>query len=235
MFFRVLGWALLAYAVIAGILEFVFVYDHTPARLLALFTRHARAVRRRRAADAGVLGGPLAAARRPARGGPPRNGVRQGTRPGPTQGPASHAPRTRSTRPTRAVAASRPEEPPVTTPAVIPPPPRPLRPVDESSGQFATRSGRSDGPPSTGGPTLHIVAGSTRWPTPTACTRAAGTSSSTGWASSARAPPGCSGASPTASRSTVTASTSTSPRRPGPSASATRWARTPRSAGPWPA
>jgi hypothetical protein len=38
VFFRVLGWAMLAYAVIAGILEYVFVYDHTPARLLALFT-----------------------------------------------------------------------------------------------------------------------------------------------------------------------------------------------------
>jgi len=38
VFFRVLGWGLLAYAVIAGILEFVFVYDHTPARLLVLFT-----------------------------------------------------------------------------------------------------------------------------------------------------------------------------------------------------
>ena len=38
VFFRVLGWALLAYAVIAGILEYVFIYDHTPARLLALFT-----------------------------------------------------------------------------------------------------------------------------------------------------------------------------------------------------
>ncbi len=38
VFFRVLGWALLAYAVIAGILEYVFVYDHTPARLLILFT-----------------------------------------------------------------------------------------------------------------------------------------------------------------------------------------------------
>ena len=38
VFFRVLGWALLAYCVIAGILEYVFVYDHTPARLLALFS-----------------------------------------------------------------------------------------------------------------------------------------------------------------------------------------------------
>jgi hypothetical protein len=38
VFFRVLGWAMLAYAVIAGILEYVFVYDHTPARLLILFT-----------------------------------------------------------------------------------------------------------------------------------------------------------------------------------------------------
>jgi hypothetical protein len=38
VFFRVLGWALLAYAVIGGILEFVFIYDSTPARLLALFT-----------------------------------------------------------------------------------------------------------------------------------------------------------------------------------------------------
>ncbi len=37
-FRRVGGWALLAYAVIAGILEFVFVYDHTPGRQLALFT-----------------------------------------------------------------------------------------------------------------------------------------------------------------------------------------------------
>ena len=38
VFYRVLGWALLAYVVIAGILEFVFVYDHTPARLLVLFS-----------------------------------------------------------------------------------------------------------------------------------------------------------------------------------------------------
>lgn len=38
VFFRVLGWALLAYAVIAGILEYVFIYDSTPARVLALFT-----------------------------------------------------------------------------------------------------------------------------------------------------------------------------------------------------
>ena len=38
VFFRVYGWTLLAYLVIAGILEFVFVYDHTPAHQLALFT-----------------------------------------------------------------------------------------------------------------------------------------------------------------------------------------------------
>lgn len=38
VFFRVMGWALLAYAVIAGILAFTFVYDHTPARTLALFS-----------------------------------------------------------------------------------------------------------------------------------------------------------------------------------------------------
>ncbi len=37
-FYRVFGWALLAYAVFAGILEFVFVYDHTPGRQLVLFT-----------------------------------------------------------------------------------------------------------------------------------------------------------------------------------------------------
>ncbi len=37
-FFQVFGWALLAYLVIAGILEFVFVYDHTPGRQLVLFT-----------------------------------------------------------------------------------------------------------------------------------------------------------------------------------------------------
>ena len=38
VFHRVLGWALLAYVVIAGILEYVFVFDHTPGRELALFT-----------------------------------------------------------------------------------------------------------------------------------------------------------------------------------------------------
>jgi hypothetical protein len=38
VFFRVFGWALLAYAVITGILEFVFIFDHTPARLLVLFS-----------------------------------------------------------------------------------------------------------------------------------------------------------------------------------------------------
>ncbi len=37
-FFRVAGWALVAYVVIAGILEFVFVFDHTPAKQLVLFT-----------------------------------------------------------------------------------------------------------------------------------------------------------------------------------------------------
>ncbi len=38
VFFRVFGWALLVYLTIAGILEFVFVYDHTPGRQLVLFT-----------------------------------------------------------------------------------------------------------------------------------------------------------------------------------------------------
>jgi len=38
VFLRVLGWALLGYVVIAGILEFVFIYDHTPAKQLVLFT-----------------------------------------------------------------------------------------------------------------------------------------------------------------------------------------------------
>jgi len=37
-FFRVFGWTLLAYLAIAGILEYVFVYDHTPGRQLALFS-----------------------------------------------------------------------------------------------------------------------------------------------------------------------------------------------------
>ncbi len=37
-FFQVFGWGLVAYAVIAGILEFVFVFDHTPAKTLWLFT-----------------------------------------------------------------------------------------------------------------------------------------------------------------------------------------------------
>jgi len=38
VFFRVYGWTLLAYLVIAGILEFVFIYDHTPAHQMALFS-----------------------------------------------------------------------------------------------------------------------------------------------------------------------------------------------------
>ena len=38
VFFRVFGWALLAYLVIAGILEYVFIFDHTPSRQLALFS-----------------------------------------------------------------------------------------------------------------------------------------------------------------------------------------------------
>jgi len=37
-FVLVFGWALLAYGVIAGILEFVFVYDHTPGSRLVLLT-----------------------------------------------------------------------------------------------------------------------------------------------------------------------------------------------------
>ena len=38
VFFRVFGWALQTYLVIAGILEFVFIFDHTPAHQLALFS-----------------------------------------------------------------------------------------------------------------------------------------------------------------------------------------------------
>lgn len=37
-FFLVLRWALLAYAVIAGMLEFVFVFDHTPGTTLVVLT-----------------------------------------------------------------------------------------------------------------------------------------------------------------------------------------------------
>ncbi|MHB1518462.1 MAG: hypothetical protein ACYCVN_02855 [Acidimicrobiales bacterium] len=37
-FFQVTGWALLAYCAIAGILEFVFIYDRTPANQLWLLT-----------------------------------------------------------------------------------------------------------------------------------------------------------------------------------------------------
>lgn len=37
-FFMVFKWALLAYVVIAGLLEYVFVFDHTTAKPLALFT-----------------------------------------------------------------------------------------------------------------------------------------------------------------------------------------------------
>jgi hypothetical protein len=38
VFFRVGGWALLAYAVIAGMLEFIFVFDHTRGAPLVVFT-----------------------------------------------------------------------------------------------------------------------------------------------------------------------------------------------------
>jgi hypothetical protein len=38
VFFRVFGWALLGYLVIAGILEYVFIFDHTPSRQLTLFS-----------------------------------------------------------------------------------------------------------------------------------------------------------------------------------------------------
>jgi len=37
-FFQVFGWALVVYLVIAGILEYVFIFDHTPARQLVLFS-----------------------------------------------------------------------------------------------------------------------------------------------------------------------------------------------------
>jgi hypothetical protein len=38
MFFQVAGWALVAYVVIAGLLEFTFVYDHTRGSLLVVLT-----------------------------------------------------------------------------------------------------------------------------------------------------------------------------------------------------
>lgn len=37
-FFLVAKWSLLAYLVIAGLLEYVFAYDHTPGRVLAVLT-----------------------------------------------------------------------------------------------------------------------------------------------------------------------------------------------------
>ena len=37
-FFQVFRWASVAYLVIAGILEYVFIYDHTPASQLTLFS-----------------------------------------------------------------------------------------------------------------------------------------------------------------------------------------------------
>ena len=37
-FFLVWRWAMLAYVVIAGMLEYVFIADHTPSRILALMT-----------------------------------------------------------------------------------------------------------------------------------------------------------------------------------------------------
>lgn len=38
IFFRVLGWALVAYVIIAGMLEFVFIRDHTPGATVAVLT-----------------------------------------------------------------------------------------------------------------------------------------------------------------------------------------------------
>lgn len=38
VFFRVAGWALVAYLVIGGTLEFVFVFDHTRGSMLAVLT-----------------------------------------------------------------------------------------------------------------------------------------------------------------------------------------------------
>ena len=38
VFFRVAGWALAAYLVIGGMLEFVFVFDHTRGSMLAVLT-----------------------------------------------------------------------------------------------------------------------------------------------------------------------------------------------------
>ena len=37
-FFRVAGWALLAYVVIAGMLEYIFLYDHTSGGALAVLS-----------------------------------------------------------------------------------------------------------------------------------------------------------------------------------------------------
>lgn len=38
VFFRVVGWAFLAYLVITGILEFVFIFDHTRGTMLLVLT-----------------------------------------------------------------------------------------------------------------------------------------------------------------------------------------------------
>jgi uncharacterized membrane protein YhaH (DUF805 family) len=38
VFYRVIGWAFLAYIAITGILEFVFVFDHTRGTMLLVFT-----------------------------------------------------------------------------------------------------------------------------------------------------------------------------------------------------
>jgi len=38
VFFQVAGWALVAYVVIAGLLEFTFVFDHTRGSLLVVLT-----------------------------------------------------------------------------------------------------------------------------------------------------------------------------------------------------
>jgi peptidoglycan/LPS O-acetylase OafA/YrhL len=38
VFFRVAGWSLVAYLVIAGLLEFIFIFDHTRGALLVVLT-----------------------------------------------------------------------------------------------------------------------------------------------------------------------------------------------------
>ena len=57
VFFQVAKWSLLAYAVMYGILEFTFIYDHVTGSTLVVLTLHAGGLRGNIPAAVRVLGG----------------------------------------------------------------------------------------------------------------------------------------------------------------------------------